>query len=273
LDTRGSERFGRLKGPAKFAVNDGWWRHDGVTMPIVVRTQCSAPRRQAEPTMRVIYACDVGSTRPNTNAFAWVRCLPDPNAIPAGSSSIEGLVQNIINDARAGRSIALGFESPLFIPEPLEAENLSRGREGEADRSFAAPAGGYVATLGVHQSAWILRELFQAFSNTHRFTTAMDQWPPSDEPPVFFCWEAFVSGRAHSEKKEHIRDAATAVMAFISEEQRLEEADAVTAGNPLSLIHAVALWSGWSTDIGGLHGECLVIKPEQKYPGSINTVK
>jgi hypothetical protein len=221
--------------------------------------------------MRVIYGCDVGSTRPNTNAFAWVRCLPDPNAIPAGSSSIEGLVQNITNDAQAGRSVALGFESPLFIPEPLEAENLSRGREGEADRSFAAPAGGYVATLGVHQSAWILRKLFQAFGNTHRFTTAMDQWPPSDEPPVFFCWEAFVSGRAHSE--EHVRDAATAVMAFINEEQRLKKANAVTAEIRLSLIHAVALWSGWSTDIGGLHDDCLVIKPEHQYLGSINTVE
>ncbi len=221
--------------------------------------------------MRVIYACDVGSTRPNTDAFAWVRCLPDPNAIPAGSSSIEALVQNIINDAQAGRSVALGFESPLFIPEPMEAENLSRGRKGEADRAFSAPAGGYVATLGVHQSAWILRELFEAFGNTHRFTAAMRQWPPSDEPPVFFCWEAFVSGDAHSD--DHVRDAATAVMGFINEEQRLEEANAVTAGNPLSLIHAVALWSGWSTDIGGLHDNCLVIKPGHQYSGLIDTVQ
>ena len=223
--------------------------------------------------MRVIYACDVGSTRPNTDAFAWVRCLPGTNAIPAGSSSIEGLVQNITSDARAGRSIALGFESPLFIPEPMEAENLSRGRKGDADRAFSAPAGGYVATLGVHQSAWILRKLFQAFGNTHRFTTAMNQWPPSDEPPVLFCWEAFVSGDAHSKEKKHIRDASTAVMAFINEEQRLEEADAVKAEIRLSLIHAVALWSGWSTNIGGLHDACLVIKPEHRYEGPIAPVQ
>ena len=74
---------------------------------------------------------------------------------------------------------------------------------------------------------------------------------------MLFCWEAFVSGRAHSDT--HVYDAATAATCFSLNERNLAQANAVTAERPLSLIGTVALWSGWTDDLAILHNSTLVI--------------
>lgn len=220
--------------------------------------------------MRSIYACDIGSTLPNSSNFAWIRCVPDENEIPHGNSDIESLIKYLAEDLQKGWSVAIGFESPLFLPVPNAARELSKGRKGESDRSWAAQPGGYVTALGIHQAAWILREIFQVAGNSHRYSSDWNLWPPSEQTKLLFCWEAFVSGQSHS--NDHLSDAATAVTCFLANELQLENANAIKAYLRISLIHAIALWSGWAKDINGLHDAVLVIKPNNQYRGKIITV-
>jgi hypothetical protein len=51
------------------------------------------------------------------------------------------LVQSVADDLDAGRSLALGFECPLFVPVPEEALRLGMARAGETNRSWSARAG------------------------------------------------------------------------------------------------------------------------------------
>ena len=218
---------------------------------------------------RVIYACDVGTTRPGPDgpAFAWAKISPEEPTLVRVSQNIERLVADITSEIQKGKSVAVGLEAPLFIPVPSSAMNLSRGREGEKNRSFAAPPGLAVASLALHQAAWILASLRSSCSPGCGFTTDWKAWPPSDERQMLFFWEAFVSGKAHSDK--HVNDAATAVTAFWLNEVNLDQANAVTAERPLSLIGTAALWSGWTDDISVLHTPSLVIMPSQPFKGPL----
>jgi hypothetical protein len=131
-------------------------------------------------------------------------------------------------------------------------------------------AGATVTTLGMHQAAWILQKIYKGGNSGYEFTTDYSKWPPPHDHKMLLCWEAFVSGGAHS--KEHIRDATTATMFFLENENALEEVNAVTTEHSFSLIHSVALWVGWSTDLSGLHQMALVLKPSESYKGAIHNV-
>ncbi len=88
--------------------------------------------------MRIIYACDVGSTKAakakgRLQSFAWARLDPEDGAIGV-SRCIENLIHYIGCDVKRGYSVSLGFEAPLFIPVPEDRKDLSKGREGEGNR-------------------------------------------------------------------------------------------------------------------------------------------
>ena len=216
----------------------------------------SSPRR--------IYAVDVGSTL--KESFAWVRVNPERPGGRIGSRSIERLVEQLVADLRESRSVALGFEAPLFIPVPIAAARLSRGRDNEGSPPWSASVGLTVTSLGLHQAAWILRHVCEQCGNSVNFQVAPDAWPPGPEATIVFCWEAFVSGPAKSET--HIGDAATAAMAFLEHERRLVEATQVTAEHPLSLIGTAALWSGLAVGAGVLRTATVVLRPEERFKGA-----
>jgi len=212
-------------------------------------------------TNRIVYACDIGSTRhPKATPpkFAWVRVDPEDTSNAVGSHSIDALVRHAARDLSAGFSVAIGFEAPLFIPVPLQSEQLSRARQGEGNRSFAAPAGSSVALLALHQCAWILAELGEATQRPCSLSLHLGDWPPSRDQ-LLLCWEAFVSGPAHGDTD--MADASTAAVEFCANEKSLAQANAVVADRPISLIGAAALWSGWVSDTAILHQPTLVIKP------------
>jgi hypothetical protein len=211
---------------------------------------------------RVVYAFDVGG-RDN---FGWTRREPSNPEDTVGSDDIATMVSRIAFDARNGMSIALGVEAPCFIPVPWNAENLNQQRNGENGYPFAAQAGAIAAIIGLHQTAWVLRRLHAEFGETHVFTTDWSLWPGSSRP-ILLLWEAFVCNHAHSD--EHVRDAATAVHEFCKNERRLAEINAVTCFPRICLAHAAALWSGWSSDVSGLHNAMLVVRPNKVWRGSI----
>lgn len=221
--------------------------------------------------VRAIYAVDVGSTRGRRPKFAWARIYPEKPSEVTGSSDIGKLLSALEHDILDGRSVALGFEAPLFIPVPYAREDLSRGRTGEGNRAWAAPAGSAVAMLGLHQAAWLLQHLFRSCGERCTFAVDRTEWPPSGPRPVLFCWEAFVSQAAHSTSLEQadVQDAATAAMEFLTNEHALAAINDVTTDRPLSLIGTAALWSRWTEDVEVLRESTLVIKPAEPYEGTI----
>lgn len=220
------------------------------------------------PFTRRIYAVDIGTTL-KKKAFAWAVTQPKSEEVWT-SQCIESLVEAMAIDLREGVSVALGLEAPLFLPVPDSASDLSKGRTGDTDRSCFAPAGGYVSTLGLHQAAWMLREIKQSCGGLCAFTLDPARWYPLEGPPVLFLWEAFVSKNAHAPKDKengHMADAATAAHFFATNECQLNEHRQICTENPISLIGAAALWSGWSTDLALLHKETVVLRPNQRYEG------
>jgi hypothetical protein len=222
----------------------------------------TAYSQEAGMSTRVIYAFDVGG-RDN---FGWARVVPADQNDVIGSPDITQMVSHIASDANEGMSVALGVESPCFIPVPWDADDLNRQRQGENGHPWSNQIGATAATLGLHQVAWVLRRLQAEFGRTHQFTTDWAAWPPSSRP-ILLLWEAFVSGPAHSNPDDPIEDAATAVNEFCVNEQRLAEINAVTCFPRICLAHAAALWSGWSSDVSGLHNAMLVVRPNEAWQG------
>lgn len=220
------------------------------------------------PFTRRIYAVDIGTTL-KRKAFAWAVTQPESEEVWT-SQCIESLVEAIAADLREGVSVALGLEAPLFLPVPDSASDLSKGRKGDADRSCFAPAGGYVSTLGLHQAAWMLRELRKSCDGLCSFSLDSDRWYPLEGPPVLFLWEAFVSKEAHAEKDRgngHMADATTAALFFVEQKDQLNKHRQICAENPISLIGAAALWSEWSTDLALLKTPTVVLRPDRPYEG------
>ena len=214
---------------------------------------------------KIVYACDVGSTKPKRCKFGWVRMdLGSKNSMPEGSKSIDGLILRLEKDLLEGTSIALGFEAPLYMPVPIQSESLSKGRADEGNRSMFAPIGGYVTTLGCHQSAFILSRISN-FKKSHKLTLDPTVWRECTKPTILI-WEAFVSGPAHSKNGDDVHDAATAADYFRAHQNEFK---VITAdpSPPLSLVGAVALWSGWRNDIAVLKEKCLVLRPDVPYGG------
>lgn len=216
---------------------------------------------------RIVYACDIGSTL--NGRFGWARVPLSGAATPAGSHNIDLLLQGLIADFQSGESVALGFEAPLFMPVPDYSINLSKGRDNEGNRSMFAPAGAYVTALACHQAAFLLRYL-SSFASSVKLTFDSQVWLNSPAS-MLLLWEAFVSGPAHAENNDHIRDAATAAVYFREHHQNLIEKSAVGCEAPLSLIGAAALWAGWVEDVTWLRKLCLVLRPEQSYGGEIRS--
>lgn len=196
-----------------------------------------------------------GCPRVWSNGFGWVRAT---HSDVIGNNCMDDCVAHLASDVADGRPIALGLESPLFLPVPRTADALSRGREGERDRSCFAPAGGYVATLGLHELAYVISAV-PGIAATLDWTGWQNE--PKDE---MLIWEAFVSGTAHTESDDHVADAATAAVEFLARLRGSGLCSDVTVAEgheALSLAGAALLWAGAADDVAILHAPTLVVKP------------
>ena len=226
-----------------------------------------ASRQEVDAMGRMIYACDVGSIP--RRRFAWARVNPEltPPYVEA-HDNIDCLIELIAEDIKNGISIALGFESPLFLPEPLTAVDLFHGREVEGRWAWCGQPGLTVTAQGIHLSAWILRALRHRCGEGCLFTLDPNDWPPRGGQCRLFLWEAFVAGSAHgprAEPESHKRDAATAANFFRLHEDGLADLPHLLAANPINLAAAVALWSGWlpAADLARMHQPMLVVRPQE----------
>lgn len=145
----------------------------------------------------IVYCADVGSVKAEPSRFGWARAVKHGGAPSVkGGTQIDILLKLLEDDIRKGEAVTLGIESPLFLPVPSTSAGLSAGRKREGDRSCFAPAGGYVALLGLHELAFLLSQL-RARAATLAVTLDWESWRPVSGAPLLL-WEAFVSGSAHT---------------------------------------------------------------------------
>jgi len=220
--------------------------------------------------MTRVYCCDVGGP----SSLGWARMsiadLGRPDV--EGGRSMRGLVTAITADLEADVPVALGFECPLFMPIPSEATLLSCGREHEGNRSMFAPAGGYVALLGLHLAAWSLSQLRRPGVG---ICLDAGNWSCQGTASILI-WEAFVSGPAHTRDGDHRRDAATAVIEFARRYGMGPPfaSDVSLRANcaSLSLAACAALWAGLSADLALLRSSVFVVRPMTAYAGAIREI-
>jgi hypothetical protein len=170
---------------------------------------------------------------------------------------MEGLVAEVVAALEIGTPVALGFESPLFVPLAADPQDVTSARPGEGNRPWSAGAGTGALAIGLVESAWILRQIAAHFSAPPIPYFAWAQFQAAFSG--LFLWEAFVSGAAKG--LDHVADARVAVHAFKNALPNPDLANAVNVqGDVLSLIGAVLLRTGLCTDPAVLAQPCLVIR-------------
>jgi hypothetical protein len=219
---------------------------------------------------RVIYVVDVGSPK---GGLAWARLEDDSTATPTGSADFARAAGRIAGDLRSGSAVAIGFEAPGCVPVPASVAMLAKARTGEVRAGTSRPwsygAGAYVTTMGIQLGAWLLREIGAQLGEAPLPCLTLDPAAWTHGAGVLL-WEAFVSGPGHARApntygvSEHIQDAATAAAAFRTWWSTLPRVpSAVSCERRIATFGAIALWAGWSTDIGMLSQEPLVLWPDQ----------
>lgn len=205
----------------------------------------------------IIYVADAGSV--SKNNFHWVcsRNLAQSSLDPGK------LAKAIANDLKSGRRVALGYESPLFVPTNTDPGLLGRARDGECqeatgNRPFTAGAGAAVLATGIQSLAWVLRKIKQAAPNA----SASTRWNDFRAGTChLFVWEAFVSGSEKAYPPSHAGDAALSIAAFQQVCGREDSPTRIPCSSAFSLAGSAVLWSGLSDDLTLLAEPCVVLRP------------
>src|SRR4051812_21775084 len=103
----------------------------------------------------LVYVADAGSV--SKGNFHWV----SSRNLEQSSLDPQGLAEAIAEDLNAGTRVALGYESPLFIPANSNPALLGCARDGECqeetgNRPFTAGAGAAVFATGIQSLTWVL---------------------------------------------------------------------------------------------------------------------
>jgi len=215
-----------------------------------------------------IMCADIGSIQ-NDN-FGWAALLDGDTWI--GGTGIEEFAEQIAASIKEGRRVSLGFECPLFTPMEPVARRVARARRGEGNRPWSAGAGAGAAALatGFVETAWIFNRVSETLG--HSPTCELD-WNTfiKQGADTVFIWEAFVSGSNHT--ATHQEDAKAAVLSFALNIADPMAGNCVKEREVISFIGAIALRTGWATDVSILSQPCLVIKPlEQPKPSPFKNV-
>ena len=176
------------------------------------------------------------------------------------------LVGLLDTQLKSGAYVALGFESPQYIPRRMEQGELLRQRTGEAGRPWSAGAGAGVLVVGLAQAQWVLTQL-HTLNPTIRGTTRWAEFA-SGEAQILL-WEAFVSSTTQCmfppghilKRSEHEQDAASAVATLHWRLQSDTSPQSDLEGQEvLSLAGLQLVSAGLATDIALLREPCIVIK-------------
>jgi hypothetical protein len=214
-------------------------------------TRCALP-----PFGLAIACADIGSVA--GGKFGWAASVEGEQPSEEASRP-EELARFVASELMSGRSVALGFECPLYVPVSDDPDDLGRARNNEGNRPWSAGAGSGALATGLVQVAWVLRRVRELWAHGQLCFA----WQELDAASCgLFIWEAFVSAGAKrpGEPSPHTADARLAIRAFQRSLDTGWLVSALDGPSPLSLVGAAALWSGWTTNVAALHAAALVIK-------------
>jgi hypothetical protein len=200
---------------------------------------------------RLTIACaDVGSVK--SGKFGWA--LRDPLRSPdrmqesPENASISEFAEEIAGRIGEDRSVALGFECPLFIPVRDDPEDLTNAREGEGSRPWSAGAGSGSLVTGLAETVWMFSQIRDHLGSEPPVTFDWEEF--QDTNGALLLWEAFVSG--DSKVGSHSGDAGAAVKSFhdglSSADEFPGDIDLIDEKDVFSLVGASLLRAGW--DVG-----------------------
>jgi len=153
--------------------------------------------------------------------------------------------------------LALGFESPLFVPIRNNRHNLTKGRKGDDNRAFTASAGATALVTGLVVAAYMLENL--RAKAPHLVPTFNWRSPLADNNLLLF--EAFVANQKKTHENRHIEDAQLAMKVFLkgmSDAPNLKSS--IEEPVCLNLLGALLVRLGWVSDLPVLKEQCLVVK-------------
>lgn len=209
-----------------------------------------------------VTACvDIGS--PKKGNVGW--------ALLHGETQVTGRDLNVFiallePHIRSGRTIAMGFECPLYVPKRADVATMTNCRIGEEGLNWCGGPGASVLATGLAQTNWVLTRMAELAANA----TGTTRWHELQEGYCqFFFWEAFITSRAGvvvpidfvEGVSPHERDALVGALAFrqvvvpgkeFPSDLQDEEA--------LSLIGMHLLETGLSQDMSLMSERCVVLK-------------
>jgi hypothetical protein len=210
----------------------------------------------SETLVKLSIACaDVGSV--SAGNFGWAICDPpaELQALP-DQASIESFADAVVERLRKGRSVAVGFECPLFVPLRQEPSLLTSARAGEGNRAWSAGAGCGSLATGLVETAWVLKRLRSQLAFEPSVSFSWSDFLNASKPGLLL-WEAFVSRASKAET--HRGDAELAVRAFVRALPDPGTANVVHEDSVFSLAGAALLRTGWSVPVSMLEAACLVL--------------
>jgi hypothetical protein len=166
------------------------------------------------------------------------------------------LANTVIALLRDDKPVALGFETPLFIPVPEDSARLGKARPCDAGGpAWSGSPGATVLAQALAQIPWILSRVREAVPcGAVHFA-----WEPfSAAESGLLLWEAFVSGKAKG--GSHEKDAIAGVEAFCKQLPDVGDANAYETPRPFSLIAAAALWAGLEVTPEELRRPCVLVR-------------
>ena len=202
-----------------------------------------------------VCCADVGSVARGN--FGWAfRDLPGELSETPKNASIAAFTAVIADRLARGRTVAVGFECPLFVPLRQTPADLTKARAGEGNRPWSAGAGAGSMATGLVEVAWVLRELAYRFAGSVPLSFDWEALPSSGGG--LFLWEAFVSRAAKADT--HHGDAGLGVQAFCAALPDPTAANCVHEPEVFSLVGAAALRAGWPVPSSALAAPCVVVQ-------------
>lgn len=205
--------------------------------------------------MDITVACaDVGSV--DGGNFGWaILDMPDDLEETPKNASITEFADALVDRLREGRSVALGFECPLFIPVRDDPKDLTKARDNEGSRAWSAGPGTGSLVTGLTETVWVFSRVRDRIDIEPPVTFDWEVF--QDMEGGLLLWEAFISG--DDKVGSHHGDAAAAVEFFCKGLPDPEELNMIEESNVFSLVGASLMRAGWDVDRDALEASTLVV--------------
>ena len=208
----------------------------------------------------VVACLDVGSPKRGNVGWAVV-----DNARSMTGRDLADFVAELAGHVDRGRTVALGFECPLYVPKRVDAFAMTDRRLGEGSLNWCGGPGSSVLATGLVQVNWVLAAL-RTRANGLTATTRWREFSGREHP--LFIWEAFITRHdgvtvelGPGEISPHEQDALCGALAFQQLSQFRDLLPSDLQDEPaISLIGLQLLESGLSTNVQLLSESCTVLK-------------